>query len=1006
VRFKELLLFCFLLTIAVTPAFAQYTGGDNDGGSVGAACVSTLDGVDQFDISAAVLIGSSSFCDFSNEAYSVIVPNAPQEIVYYWTLPSGSTIVTGNFTSDINVSFGNTSGLVSVTIVTACSSRTINMPVTNGACSMYQGTDNDGFSENPSCATTLNGDPVIDIAPAIVGSPDFCVGSQESYSLQVSDIPQNTYFNWTVPPGSTVMQGQGTNIVIIVFGSAGGNVAVDVITDCGVVTRTLAVTSMTCPFYSGGDNDGFSKGPACSTTLNGDPLFSVTGIVGSATFCEFGTEGFSVVTVDAPADIYYNWTVPAGATIVSGQGTANITVLFGNMSGDVAVDVITDCATITPTPFPVTATSCSFFYGGDNDGFTTTETCALTLDGADSFIVAPIAGSPASCEFATETYSVVVAGTTVNTTIVWTVPAGATIVSGQGTTSILVAFGNTGGNVAVAITNNCTTKNASLPVSVANCIFYSGGNNDGFSTAQQCASNLDGGSVFSPGPVVGSTASCEFSTESYSISVAGTTASTTYTWTVPAGATIISGQGTTSILVAFGNTSGNVAITIANDCSSTNVALPVTVANCIFYSGGVNDGFSSAQQCASNLNGGSVFSPGPVVGSAASCEFSTEAYSITVAGTTSSTTYTWTVPAGATIISGQGTTSILVAFGNTSGNVAITIANDCSSTNVALPVTVSNCIFYSGGNNDGFSNTQTCALNLNGGNTFTPGPIVGSAAFCNFATESYSITVAGATASTTYLWSVPAGATIVSGQGTTAILVSFGNTAGNVAVLISNDCSSTNVTLAVSPSSCLFYAGGSNDGFSVATATNIALPISLVSFDAEVKDGIVYLKWETSSEIDNDFFMIERSHDGKTFEQLTKIDGAGTSKEPLKYQARDTNPYHGTSYYRLSQTDYDGTIAYFRVVAVKIETFAEITKLYPNPVRKDDLLHVDYFAEEDGQVKISIINPGGISTDSEMINVKAGVNLFEFTPHFESAGVHVIIIRSREKAQALRLVVL
>ncbi|MEJ0031573.1 MAG: T9SS type A sorting domain-containing protein [Bacteroidota bacterium] len=150
---------------------------------------------------------------------------------------------------------------------------------------------------------------------------------------------------------------------------------------------------------------------------------------------------------------------------------------------------------------------------------------------------------------------------------------------------------------------------------------------------------------------------------------------------------------------------------------------------------------------------------------------------------------------------------------------------------------------------------------------------------------------------------------------------------------------------------------------------------------------------------------MERSHDGKTFENLLKVDGAGTSTAALKYQATDPNPYHGTSYYRLSQTDYDGSTAYYRVIAVKIENFAEITKLYPNPVTKDEAIHIDYFAEEDGQIKISVVDPAGVGSDSNMIEVKAGVNLFTFTPHFKSAGVHVIIIRSQDKAQALRLVV-
>lgn len=1003
-RFKELLLFSFFLTIAASQAFAQFEGGDNDGGGTAASCVTTLDGAGQFSFGS--LTGSPTFCDFSSESYSVSLNNPPQEVQFYWTVPAGATIMSGINTSSINVQFGSTPGTVSVLVVTACASQTFNLAVANGVCTMYQGGDNDGFSKAPSCSTTLDGAPLYTVGPAITGSPTFCDGATESYTMPVVLPPADIYFNWTVPAGATIVSGQGTSVILVAFGSTAGNVSVDVITDCFTTNRSFAVAPTTCTFYAGGDNDGFSQTPSCATDLNGGPVYSVTGISGSTQFCEFGNESYTAVTVNAPSNTYYDWAVPAGATILSGQGTANILVAFGNTNGNITLNVITDCGTIAATPLPVTVTSCSFYAGGINDGSSVAQQCAAKLDGSSALVPGPIVGSTSFCDFATETYSINPQGTNIETTYVWSVPAGATIVSGQGTTTILVAFANNSGNVSVDVSNLCSTVNVALPVTSANCIFYAGGNNDGFSVIQRCASNLNGGSTFIPGPIVGTATSCNFSTETYSITVAGSLPTTVYVWSVPAGASIVSGQGTTSILVAFANNSGNVSVNISNECETVNAFLPVTIGNCIFYAGGDNDGFSANQHCATNLNGGSVFIPGPIVGTTAACNFSTEAYSITVAGALPTTGYLWTVPAGASIVSGQGTTSILVAFGNTNGNVAVAISNECETINVSLPITVANCIFYAGGNNDGFSHARACATNLNGGSVFVPGPIAGPPTFCNFSTESYSIVVAGATGTTTYTWTVPAGASIISGQGTTAILVSFGSTSGNVAVTVANECTTINVPLAVTGTNCIFYAGGNNDGFSVALGTYVPLPITLVSFDATVSDGIVYLKWETSSEHDNDFFTVERSKDGKTFEALTKVEGAGNSTQNLNYQARDTNPYYGTSYYRLSQTDYDGAITYFRILIVKVERFGEVVRMYPNPVDKDAELHVDYFAEEDGKVKISIVDPAGIGSESQMIDVKAGVNLFTFTPHFKSSGVHIIVIRSKEKAQALRLVVL
>jgi hypothetical protein len=871
------------------------------------------------------------------------------------------------------------------------------------AFAQYGGGDNDGSSvAAASCVTTLDGVDQFSFG-TLTGSTTFCSNSNEGYTINLNNAPADTQFYWSVPSDATIVSSTNSQSISVLFGTSAGTVSVTVVTPCTSQTFNLAVAPGTCAMYAGDIDDGFSVGPSCSTTLDGGSLININSLVGSANFCQGGTESYSVQVDNAPQNIYYNWTVPSDAVVSQGLGTNTIIVTFGVANGNVSVDVITDCS-VTNRTMAVTSQSCLFYAGGNNDGFSVGPSCATDLNGAPVFSVTGITGSAGFCFGGNESYTAVTVNPPANTYYNWTVPSDATIVSGQGTATILVQFGVTDGNISVDIITDCATVTpAAFAVTGSSCLFYAGGNNDGFSMGQACATKLDGTSVLNTGPIIGSTTFCSFSTESYTLNIQGANVETTYVWSVPAGASIISGQGTPTILVSFANNSGNVSVDVANPCQTVNLTLPVTGNSCIFYAGGDNDGFSVTPLCASNLNGGPTFTSGAVAGATTSCNFSTETYSIPVSGATSSTTYTWSVPAGAAVLSGQGTTSIFVSFGNTSGNVSVSISNDCGTQVTSLPVAIGNCIFYSGGNNDGFSTTSlTCVSDLDG-TSFIPGAIVGSATFCQFATESYSISAPGATSLT---WSVPGDATIISGQGTQQILVSFGNTNGTVSVQVIDPCNTTTVNLPVTVSSCVFYAGGNNDGFSVTTITNSPLPIALVSFDASARNGIVYLKWETSSEHDNDFFLVERSRDGKNFESLLKVDGAGTSVQALTYQATDTNPYHGTSYYRLSQTDFDGSISYYRVILVKIENFAEITKLYPNPVNKDDEIHIDYFAEEDGQIKISVVDPAGVGSNSRMIDVKAGVNLFNFTPHFQGAGVYVIIIRSKEKAQALRLVVL
>lgn len=85
-----------------------------------------------------------------------------------------------------------------------------------------------------------------------------------------------------------------------------------------------------------------------------------------------------------------------------------------------------------------------------------------------------------------------------------------------------------------------------------------------------------------------------------------------------------------------------------------------------------------------------------------------------------------------------------------------------------------------------------------------------------------------------------------------------------------------------------------------------ALPVDLVDFKAEAKGSDVELSWSTTSEIDNDFFVISRSNDGVNFEELAQVDGNGTTTSTMSYDYTDNTPANGVNYYQLTQVDYDG----------------------------------------------------------------------------------------------------
>ena len=121
------------------------------------------------------------------------------------------------------------------------------------------------------------------------------------------------------------------------------------------------------------------------------------------------------------------------------------------------------------------------------------------------------------------------------------------------------------------------------------------------------------------------------------------------------------------------------------------------------------------------------------------------------------------------------------------------------------------------------------------------------------------------------------------------------------------------------------------------STTNNPLPVTLISFTGKNEGSYNLLRWQTSSEIDNNYFEIERSSNGHTFEKIgEKIRGAGSSNISNFYKFEDATYMQGINYYRLNQIDVDGKQNLSRIIAVENKT-SEV--LYPNPVKNDLFLN-------------------------------------------------------------------
>lgn len=110
----------------------------------------------------------------------------------------------------------------------------------------------------------------------------------------------------------------------------------------------------------------------------------------------------------------------------------------------------------------------------------------------------------------------------------------------------------------------------------------------------------------------------------------------------------------------------------------------------------------------------------------------------------------------------------------------------------------------------------------------------------------------------------------------------------------------------------------------------VALPVEFSFFKTEFVHDHVKINWQTTTETNNDYFIIERSKNGNTWENVDRIDGAKNSTQVSNYHFDDKTPYLGTSYYRLKQMDIDGKYTYSEIKTVNVDLI-DHDEIHVNP---------------------------------------------------------------------------
>lgn len=196
---------------------------------------------------------------------------------------------------------------------------------------------------------------------------------------------------------------------------------------------------------------------------------------------------------------------------------------------------------------------------------------------------------------------------------------------------------------------------------------------------------------------------------------------------------------------------------------------------------------------------------------------------------------------------------------------------------------------------------------------------------------------------------------------------------------------------------------GLTDTSTLCPVISTTLPIELLSFEGkEISENEVELKWETATEKNNDYFVIEKSYDGIYFNEIDKVKGAGTSSTKTTYQFTDrNNDLHERIYYQLKQVDYDGKESTSSIVAVKFKSeepeLISISNDYEN--NKIDL-HL--YSKHKSEFTLRLTDPLGRIVSSAKLQVDGEFKSFPIELNSSVHSIYFVTILTRDKLTTIK----
>lgn len=234
------------------------------------------------------------------------------------------------------------------------------------------------------------------------------------------------------------------------------------------------------------------------------------------------------------------------------------------------------------------------------------------------------------------------------------------------------------------------------------------------------------------------------------------------------------------------------------------------------------------------------------------------------------------------------------------------------------------------------------------------------------------------------------------------LIVNGNFTGGNGSAITGTGNLATTGTASTSGTGTVFGSSGTCSPGPCDISPSSPLPVEYLFIHGRIENGSVLIEWATANEFSNSHFTLQRSMDGFSFHNIADIQGAGNSSTIRKYEATDPDPLAGNNYYRIRQTDYNGTSTVSHLVVVKNEL---ITAMHVFPSPGNGFIDVILEGEPETQILIILRDVLGKEYYSNGWILKSGQLIHSLDFSYLPAGIYCILASSSSGILEKRIII-